>query len=79
MAIMYVKDKSNKWNKIDVGRAARVIVHFDYGGCTGHTMDIDMDELWCADTEESNDFTVNLYSCITTDINGMKINGEDME
>lgn len=79
MATMYVKDKSNKWNKIDVGRTDKVTIQFDYGGCTGHTMEIDMDELWCADTEESNNFTVKLHSCVTTDIDGVKIDGEDME
>lgn len=79
MATMYVKDKFGRWNKTNVGRGEHVIIHFDYGGCTGHTMEIDMDKLWCADLEESNDFIVKLHSCVTTDIGGVKIDGEDME
>lgn len=79
MAIMYVKDKSNKWNKIDVGRADSVTLYFDYGGCTDDVIEIDMNNVWCADIKESNDFIVNLYRCITTDIDGVKIDGEAVE
>lgn len=79
MATMYIKDKLGRWNKIDVGRTEHVVIHFDYGGCTGHTMSIDMDELWCADTAESDKFTVELNECVTTDIGGVKIDGEDVE
>jgi hypothetical protein len=79
MATMYIKDKLGRWNKIDVGRTEHVVIHFDYGGCTGHTMSIDMDELWCADISASDKFTVGLCECITTDIGGVKIDGEDVE
>lgn len=79
MATMYVKDKSNKWNKIDVGRTNSVALYFDYGGCTGDVIEIDMDDVWCADIQESNDFTVNLHRCVTTDIGGVKIDGEAVE
>lgn len=79
MAAIYIKDKCGRWNKVDVGRVENVILHFDYGGCTGHTINIDMDDLWCADTTESDKFTVGLSECITTDIGGVKIDGEDVE
>ena len=76
MATMYIKDINDKWHKIDVGRTPSVIIHVDYGGCTGDSLCIDMDKLWLAD---GNTLEVHRAQCTTTEIGKVRINDEEVE
>ena len=79
MAKIYIKNKYDLWDKVDVGRTDEVIIHVDYGGCTGHTLRIDMDKLWLTDGKAVDEFPVGIDQCLTTNIGKIRINGEDME
>ena len=76
MAKIYIKDKNDKWNEIDVGRCAELPIVVDWGGCTGDIISIDMDELWDDDSES---FSVRHHSCTTQDIGGIIIDGNKLE
>lgn len=77
MAKIYVKDKNDKWNEIDVGRCAELPIVVDWGGCTGDIISIDMGELRCDD--DSPSFTVEHSSCTTQNIGGIVIDGIKLE
>jgi len=76
MAKMYIKDINDKWHKIDVGRTPSVIIHVDYGGCTGDSLYINMDKLWLTDGDT---FEVHRAECATTEIGKVRINDEEVE